>query len=143
MRVQRQLWVWCEREPKTVSADVVGKLVAVLVAVGAVVECEAVLAAVDGISVPIGVIVVPSDVVTPPSASAAVKTKARRVRVGNHRQHLVVTSARDYFALWSEVSLINIELAMQQALPCFSLLFGIFCDTSEDIITKQKPLPIF
>lgn len=99
MRVPRQLWVWCEREPETVSADVVGKLVAVLVAVGAVVECEAVLAAVGGVSVPVGVIVVPSDVATPPSASAAVKTKARRVRVGNHRQHLVVTRARDYFAL--------------------------------------------
>lgn len=92
-----------------------------LVAIGAVVECEAVLVAVDGvrelrdvavsmdgISVPVGMIVVPSDMVTLSwSASAAVKTKAHRVRV--HRQHLVVTRARGYFVLWSEESLINID----------------------------------
>lgn len=92
-----------------------------LVAIGAVVEREAVLVAVGcvcelgdvavsmgAVSVCVATIVVPS---APLSwfASAAVKPKAHRVRVGDHRQHLAVTRARGSFVLWSEVSLINID----------------------------------
>lgn len=74
----------------------IDKLVAVLVAAGSVCELRDV--------------VVPSDMITLSwSASAAVKTKAHRVRVGDQRQHLVVTRARGYFVLWSEISLINID----------------------------------